>query len=493
MTEAELEHIISKSPTKSCSLDPMPTWMVKGVLGSLTPLMTQLVNQSLLSGIVPDSIKIARVSPLLKKASLDSEELKNYRPVSNLSFISKILEKVVASRLRQHMDYHGLHDPMQSAYKAGHSTESALTKVQNDLLRAMDQQGVAILVLLDLSAAFDTIDHEVLLSRMCSFLGINGVALDWFRSYLTDRKQQVQIGGEMSTLKPLHFGVPQGSVLGPLLFLIYMLPLRHLVIAYGFNMHSFADDNQLYVFFMKPRDTIMVVAKCSALEKCLGDIERWMTINKLKLNSDKTEIKLFGTKHSLSCINIPSLNVAGTCVTITEGTIRNLGVMMDSLLSMSSLVGKMIQSACFHIRNIGTVRKMLTESSTKTLVHSLVMSRLDYGNSLLCGVPNELIQRLQRVQNKAARLVTLISGRAHITPVLKSLHWLPITARVQYKVLLLVYKALAGLAPQYIRELIPEHQPVRQLRSSIQGLLKVPRSKLITVGDRAFSIYAPKA
>ena len=218
-----------------------------------------------------------------------------------------------------------------------------------------------------------------------------------------------------------------------------------------------------------------------------------MTINKLKLNSDKTEIKLFGTKHSLSCINIPSLNVAGTCVTITEGPIRNLGVMMDSLLSMSSLVGKMIQSACFHIRNIGTVRKMLTESSTKTLVHSLVMSRLDYGNSLLCGVPNELIQRLQRVQNKAARLVTLTSGRAHITPVLKSLHWLPITARVQYKVLLLVYKALAGLAPQYIRELITEHQPVRQLRSSMQGLLKVPRSKLITVGDRAFSIYAPKA
>ena len=153
----------------------------------------------------------------------------------------------------------------------------------------------------------------------------------------------------------------------------------------------------------------------------------------------------------------------------------------------------MIQSACLHIRNIGTVRRMLNEASTKILVHSLVMSRLDYGNCLLCGVPNELLSKLQRIQNKAARLITLTSGRTHIQPILKSLHWLPIEARIKFKVLLLAFKALSGLGPQYIRELLIEHQPSRQLRSSTQCMLQVPRSNLKTIGDRAFSVFVPKA
>jgi hypothetical protein len=138
-TEKEIKRIVAKSPTKGCSLDPMPTWMIKAVLDPLLPLMVHAINRSLTTGTVPESMKIARVSPLLKKASLDCEVLKNYRPVSNLSFLSKILEKVVASRLRDYMDRHKLHDPMQSAYKSGHSTESALTKVQNDILCTMDK------------------------------------------------------------------------------------------------------------------------------------------------------------------------------------------------------------------------------------------------------------------------------------------------------------------------------------------------------------------
>ena len=154
MTEREVRKIIAKSPTKSCSLDPAPTWMVKDSVDELIPMVTILVNLSLQSANVPDSMKQALVTPLLKNDDLDLEVLKNYRPVSNLSFLSKVLERVVAARLTNYMTINQLHEPMQSAYRACHSTETALVRVQNDILRTLDQGGAAILVLLDLSAAF---------------------------------------------------------------------------------------------------------------------------------------------------------------------------------------------------------------------------------------------------------------------------------------------------------------------------------------------------
>ena len=492
ISEVELQRIVMKSPSKGCSLDPLPTRMVKQVMGPLLPLMTTLINSSLTSGDVPENMKVARVSPLLKKPSLDSEHLQNYRPVSNLSFLSKLLEKVVAFKLQSYMDTHGLNDPTQSAYRTGHSTETALARVQNDLLCTIDKHGVAILVLLDLSAAFDTVDHNVLLDRMHSLLGIGGTVLRWFRSYLTGRTQQVQIHDALSVVIFLLFGVPQGSVLGPILFLIYMLPLSHLIQSHGLHMQSYADDTQLYLAFQNPKNADEVHNGCIKIERCLADIHAWMTNNKLKLNNDKTEIMLFGTKSSLADVNITSLEVAGTRVHVSDGPVRNLGVLLDNSLSMSSQVNRMVQSACFHLRNIGQVRNKLTESSTKSLVQSLVISRLDYGNSLLCGLPIDLVTKLQLVQNKAARLITLTKKRDHITPVLCRLHWLPVDVRINFKVLLIVYKAMHGLAPQYIRELLNEYQPTRQLRSSCHSMLQIPKTKTVRYGDRAFFAYAPK-
>ena len=227
------------------------------------------------------------------------------------------------------------------------------------------------------------------------------------------------------------------------------------------------------------------------IEQCLADIHAWMTSNKLKLNSSKTEVMLFGTRTSLAKVNLSSLKVAGISVSIAEKPIRNLGVMFDHLMSMASHVNKTIQSANYHLRNIGLVRKQLTEASTKYLVQSLVVSRLDYGNSLLCGIPKEHASKLQAVQNKAARLITLAKKREHITPVLKSLHWLPVICRIDFKVMLLIYKSLNGLAPQYLINLLCEYQPARELRSSGHALLTVPKSR-IAVGSRAFSVYGPK-
>ena len=189
----------------------------------------------------------------------------------------------ILDTLIQYMDYNDLHDPLQSAYKTAHSTESALLKVQNDILRTFDHGGVVVLVLLDLSAAFDTIDHSILLDRMRHQLGINGVAHAWFESYLTGRTQRIRIGDAWSLVKFLLYCVPQGSVLGPLLFLIYILPLHHLILSHGLQVHGYADDTQVYLSISDPANPDTTRQECTRLESCLTDIHLWMSANKLKL------------------------------------------------------------------------------------------------------------------------------------------------------------------------------------------------------------------
>ena len=174
--------------------------------------------------------------------------MKNYRPVSNLSFLSKILEKLVASRLNSHINSSHISNDYQSAYRKFHSTETALLKIHNDILSSMDDGRVTALTLLDLSAAFDTIGHTILLRRLGNWFGVSGKALDRFKSYLTVRSQRIKLGNCLSSRSDLSFGVPQGSVLGPPLFTLYTTPLRSLVSGHAIPRHLYADDSQLYVF-----------------------------------------------------------------------------------------------------------------------------------------------------------------------------------------------------------------------------------------------------
>ena len=180
-------------------------------------------------GVFPSAFKTAHVIPLLKKPSLDKNNLKNYRPVSNLSFISKVVEKVVASRLLTHVELNDLSNPNQSAYNKNHSTETTLLKITNDITTKMEKKRATVLTLSDLSAAFDTIDHAALLKLLSSWFGISGIALDWIQSYLYDRGQTVKIGENLSDSYTIKFGVSQGSVLGPILFTLYTTPLSSII------------------------------------------------------------------------------------------------------------------------------------------------------------------------------------------------------------------------------------------------------------------------
>ena len=186
MTEEQVTEIIQDSPTKPCSLDSWPTFLVLEFLDILITPITSIINASLAQGMRPNFFKQAHVTPILKKSSLDKEVFKNYRPVSNLNFISKILERVVAAQLQSHLDEAGLITAFQLAYRKHHSTESALLNIHNDILLNMAKGSVTALTLLDLSATFDTINHTILLDRLNGYYGISELALGWFKSYLSE-------------------------------------------------------------------------------------------------------------------------------------------------------------------------------------------------------------------------------------------------------------------------------------------------------------------
>ena len=199
-------------------LDPIPTSITKQCLDDLVWLITFIVNASISRGIVPPKFKQAIVTPLLRKPGLDSNDMKNFRPVSNLSFISNILEKVVLIQLKNHLFGNNLLEIFQSAYKQNHSTETAVLSVLDGLLCSADEQLVFLVALFDLSAAFDTLDRSILPKRLETTYGVRGTILDWFVSYLSGRSRSVIVDGAVSASRSLVYGVPQGSVLGPVLF-----------------------------------------------------------------------------------------------------------------------------------------------------------------------------------------------------------------------------------------------------------------------------------
>ena len=489
LSEHEVKKLIMDFPNKQCGLDPLPISMLKECLPVLLTPITRIVNLSLSLGDLPISLKKAIIRPLLKKMGLEPE-LKNYRPVSNLSFLSKLIEKIVAIQFVDHLTKNGLFDPFQSAYKKFHSTETALLKVQNDILIDIDNKNVAIIVLLDLSAAFDTIDHKILLKRLRENYGIEDNALKWFKSYLRDRSQTVIVDDVESEPKQLKYGVPQGSVLGPLLFTAYMAPLKHVITKYGLRYHCYADDTQLYISF-SPMSGDQEELAIDSLESAIKDIKSFMVANKLKLNDDKTEVIFLGTQHRLQDIHSTGIKIGDISISPSE-KVRNLGVIFDKNLSMDEQVKSICKSGFYHVKNLWRISKFLNDEQTNIAAHAFITSKLDYGNALLGGVPKYLVKKLQSVQNAAARVVTKTGKYDHISDKLRDLKWLPVKYRILYKLNLLTWKVLNGQSPDYLSEMISERDVDIDLRSGNTKVLNVPKTKLKTMGDRAFSVIAPK-
>ena len=258
--------------------------------------------------------------------------------------------------------------------------------------------------------------------------------------------------------------------------------------ARSIDHHKYADDTQL-LDSDSPENISSVSSK---LENCINDVKTWMVSNKLKLNGDKTELLVTGTKHFLGKLDTPpKLNIDESEVQRSE-CVRNLGVFMDPTLSMRNHISTVCQSANYELRKIASIRKYLTFAAVVQLVSSLVLSRLDYCNALFVGLPDTQLDRLQNVQNNAARMIFRRSKRHHITPLLMKLHWLPVKYRVEYKIATLAFRKFENTLPVYLADLLNEEVRERVTRtSSEKRLTPPPLSRNKTTDKRAFSIAAP--
>ena len=389
----EVRRFLIQSPPKSCSLDPLPTFILREFMDELLPFI-HICNISMQHGVLPESQKSAIVTPILKKYDLDHDDVRNYRPISNLTCLSKVIDRIVASQLTGYLQENKLFSNLQSAYRQGHSTETALLKIFSDILDAAAQ--VTLLGLLDLTAAFDTVDRDILLTRLQVSYGVSGSALAGIASFILHRSQSVNFNGQISARLQMRYGVPQGSVLGPLLFILYTADVISIATSHGIGAHSYADDSQLYLHCPSTNQS----TAASRLADCIASVERWMRSNRLKLNSDKTQFMWLGSKQQLAKIKTECIKIREHCIKFSTSA-KNLGVTLDPELRMDLHVNNITRSCFLLLRQLRSIRRSLTMEATKTLVHSLVSSRVDYCNSILYGATNAVLRRLQSVLNAA--------------------------------------------------------------------------------------------
>uniref|UniRef100_A0A8D2J6W7 Reverse transcriptase domain-containing protein n=1 Tax=Varanus komodoensis TaxID=61221 RepID=A0A8D2J6W7_VARKO len=450
MRPDDVDKVLGQVCPTTCLLDPCPSWLLTKAKHGIGSWIPEVINTSLRDGWVPAPLKKAVIRPVLKKVSLDPEMAPNYRPVAKFPFLGKVLERVVAGQLQVLLDETDYLDPFQSGFRPGYGTESALVALYDDLCRERDRGNSSMLVLLDLSAAFNTIDHGILLDRLAG-LGVGGTAWQWFRSYLEGRFQKVVLEDFGSVPWQLCHGVPQGSILSPLLFTIYMKLLGEVIGRFGLRNHQYADDTQFYLSFStNPGEAVAV------LNRCLAEVMGWMRANKLKLNPDKTEVLLVGD--SSSWVGDLGLALDGDALPLKE-SVCSLGVLLNPELSLEAPVTVVARSTFFQLWLIYQLRPYLEEVCLATVPHALVTSRLDFCNALYVGLPLKTVQILQMVQNRAARMLSGTGCYSHITPVLYQLHWLPIEVWAQFKVLVITYKALNGLGPGYLKERLFPYLP----------------------------------
>ena len=473
-TLSNLQLILPKISNSTAPSDVIPTRLCKIVLTNSPDYFIALINSTLQTGYFPNQFKKGVVRPLKKKSNPDPELLSIYRPVTNLRFLSKVIERVVFEQLDFYLESNNLMSKYQSAYRCSHSTETVLLKVFNDLLCYLDESHAVMYIGLDLSAAFDIIDHHFLFERLAKKIGLQSVVLLFIENYLSHRSQQVIINGCLSGDVKVKTGVLQGSVLVPLLFSCYMLPLEDKLKELGINYHFYANDTVLYFVLG------------STLSQCMFDdilisIQRWFSKAKLKLNAYKSEYM-----------------VIRKCKIVKQGSLRLpedgdytervkvLGCYIDCQFTLQRQFSFVCSNSFYYLRKVWSIRDQVKKSVLIELIRVLVLSRVDYCNSLYYGLQNFLLAKLQRTMNSAARLIFPLSPSTRTSSYLKQLHWLPIRQRIVFKMLLYAHRFIhqPGKLPLYLLELIKRNTMVTKSHYFYNLLVPKFRSNF---GRRSFS------
>ena len=443
VSEEDVKKIIQLKGIKTSMEDPIPSQLMQSSIDIILPIITRLINKSLEEGSM-DGIKESILDPLLKKAGLDTEEYKNYRPVNHLLYLSKLIERCVDEQIESHMTKNCLHENSQYAYKKHHNTEMMMLSLTDEVLRGFDDDQATVIIFLDLSAAFDTIDVDKLLQIMHDEIGLGGTVLEWFGSFLKGRTQRVKIEDSYSESEEVPCGAPQGSILGPKCFNINVRSQPRAFERWKLKSSSFADDsNGRKKFALKFQFNVIT----QDIVECLKEIVKWSNVHYMKLNPDKTEIILLCPSSLNKEVIIRGVIYEDECIRFST-EVKNVGVWLDKNLKMDKHVNS-ITSHCYKIlKDIGRIRKYLQKNHIENLVHAVISSRLDYCNSMFMNISKDNLFKLQKLQNAAARLVLGRRKRDSGSQALKQLHWLNVDSRVVFKLLLLVFKMLKGLSTQ---------------------------------------------
>ena len=461
--EFVLKQLKAIKSNKSTGFVDIPAHLLKDGAEVLAKPLTVLMNRSIAEGAVPSEWKHAMVTPIHKSGARTDPS--NYRPISVLPVFSKILERAVHQMVYSYLQQHKLLSYLQSGFRPLHSTTTCLTNMTNTILNNIDNGLLTGLVFLDLSKAFDTLDHNLLLDKLYAF-GFNRSAVQWFKSYLSDRSQSVCINGISSDHEPVSFGVPQGSVLGPLLFIMYVNDLPRAV--NNCNIELYADDTLLY-FASKSVSTIE-----SNLNLDLLNVIHWLRANFLSLNIDKTKMMLIGTHQRLATVSNFTVQANGHNIERVN-KFKYLGVVVDQNLSWKDhieYIGKKISSRLGMLRR---ARKVLPRHACITLYCAMVLPLFDYCCSVWdsCGVGNKAY--LDKLHRRAA---SIIEGRiVEYADLPNTFSWPNLQKRRDYLKSILVFKSINGLAPAYLIGEFKHAREIHSYRTRHRDLLRIPLAK----------------
>lgn len=434
---SEIISIINKLPKNSApGIDGIPTKIIQNNSYKIAAPLTHIINLSLSSGIVPDQTKLARVTPIFK--SDDPSALNNYRPISVLSSVSKIFERIIYNRTINFLNKHNIISDRQFGFRQKYSTYMAALDISNFISKGFDNNEYTLGIFLDLSKAFDTVDHNILLSKLFHY-GIRGVAHDWFLDYLSNRKQLVIFNDCSSLLRDISCGVPQGSILGPLLFILYIndLPLCSKKLSFSL----FADDTSILYKTNKPHSSI------SLINHELTHVSDWFKSNKLSLNVKKTNFMLFYQLHN----KFKNLKICidDTFVTQTH-SVKFLGLNLDPQLNWKLHINSVCNKTAKIIGVLYKISHFVPKNVLITLYHSLIYSHLSYCNIVWGNTHPTYLNRLFILQKKAIRIITLSDYRAHTSHLFKDLKILTLSDIHRFQLGIFMYKVNNNLLPSLL-------------------------------------------
>ena len=427
-------------PSTATGTQGISVQMFQKFFYGIGPVLLNVINFSLSSGEVPKSWKHAVITPLPKTANASTPS--HYRPVSILPAIMKVIEKIVQRQLVQYFRDHSLFTPNQHGYRPAHSTETALTVVTDRIYRGMDEEQITILVMLDLSKCFDTVDHQRLLAK----LKLYGIDVDWFANYLDGHSQQVKVTGSegrpiMSDTLPNDIGVYQGGSLSCLLYAIYVNDMCLYID--GVEIIQFADDTQILISGKKKHLAAMV----AKLEQALDQLSEWFNENRLKVNASKTHMIVFGTKPMLKNLRQISVKFGGTAIQESR-VVKNLGLYMDRHMTFVDHVNHVVSKCSGSLVALTHAKHSLPRTSLKPIVTALVMSIIRYCISIYGTCSKKELHRIQKMINFGARVISGKKKFDHIAEVLKDLNWLSSTQLAQYHRAQIVRKVLTIEMPE---------------------------------------------